>query len=199
MDSSTWILISVIAVAVLIVIAVIALAVRRRGAPARDEQRRVEARERRREAELKAVEADRMEAEARLQSAQAERKSAIADLTKADARHEAVFAEDGHHEAEAVAREADGTRSIADRIDPDVGKGRRTAHPDADGSDDEPDDMDLDAERPTARRDDDTHTTDVRPTDDGNSDLRSFREPGDVPGEVTVGTGRDPRAEGNEV
>ena len=123
MDSSTWILIAVAAAMVVALIALIAWAVRRRGAPARNEMRRVEARKHRREAELKAAEADLLSAEASLRAALAQQKTAEADVAKAEARREAVLAEDGHHEAEALAREAAETRSEADRIDPDHGRG----------------------------------------------------------------------------
>lgn len=125
MDSSTWILIAVAALAVVVVIAAIALAVRRHGAPARNEVRRTEAREHRREAELKAAEADQLDAEARLRAALAEKKAAEADASKSEARREAVLAEDDHHEAEALAREAAETRSEADRIDPDKGRAEK--------------------------------------------------------------------------
>ena len=127
MDSSTWILIAVIAVAVLIVIGVIGTAARRRSAPARQERRRTEFREITREAELKAAEADRLDAEARLRAAQAEEKSAIADLAKADARREAVLASDDQHRASLVARDAAQPPVRAERMDPDRGANRRPA------------------------------------------------------------------------
>jgi hypothetical protein len=127
MDSSTWILIAVIAVAVLIVLGVIGAAARRRSAPARQERRRTEFREITREAELKAAEADRLDAEARLRAAQAEEKSAIADLAKADARREVVLAGDDQHRASLVARDAAQTQVRAERMDPDRGADRRPA------------------------------------------------------------------------
>jgi len=127
MDSSTWILIAVIAVAVLIVIGVIGAAARRRSAPARQERRRTEFREITREAELKAAEADRLDAEARLRAAQAEEKSAIADLAKADARREVVLAGDDQHRASLVARDAAQTQVRAERMDPDRGADHRPA------------------------------------------------------------------------
>jgi hypothetical protein len=125
MDSSTWILIAVIAVAVLIVVGVIVAAARRRGAPARHERRRTEFREITREAELKAAEADRLDAEARLRAAQAEEKTAIADLARADARRESVLAGDDQHRASLVAQDAAQTQLRADRMDPDRGADRQ--------------------------------------------------------------------------
>jgi hypothetical protein len=208
MDSSTWILIAAITVAVVIVIVVIAVAMRRRNAPARREMLRTEAREQRREAELKAAEADRMEAEARMKAAQAEQKSAAADMTKAEARQEAVLAADDHHQAEAVAREAAETRSQADRIDPDVGKGQTTERRDTDRWDDRPHEVaedDRDARQPAedTPATEEGHTAgertpaDVRPAGDGTAGVRPAEERRE---DVPVGTRRDETgAEGNEV
>jgi hypothetical protein len=122
MDSSMWIVFAVVA-AVVVLGLILWAALRRRGAPARQERRRAEAREHRREAEIKTAESERLEAEARLKAAQAAEKDAIADVSKAEARHEAVIAADTRQQAKALSAEAADTRAQADRLDsPDPGR-----------------------------------------------------------------------------
>ena len=100
----TGLLIALIAIAV--VVAVIALVGARKARAQRDEGRRIEAREHREEAGIRAARADAQEAEAEERAARARREQAHAEEQAALARQERRAADERHEHA--------------DRLDPDV-------------------------------------------------------------------------------